>query len=65
MGCLRARRSFAFVELNLVSPPWTGRFLSNHTTAADKVGLIAVIVSLLYVGREIKRNKDLAVVESQ
>jgi hypothetical protein len=29
------------------------------------VGLIAVVVSLLFVGYEIKRNTDLAVVESQ
>jgi hypothetical protein len=39
--------------------------VSNWTAAAEKVGLIAVIVSLLYVGYEIKRNNDLAVVESQ
>lgn len=29
------------------------------------MGLIAVVVSLLFVGYEIKRNTDLAVVESQ
>ena len=39
--------------------------MSNWTTAAEKVGLIAVVVSLLYVGYEIKRNNDLGVVESQ
>lgn len=39
--------------------------MSNWTAAAEKAGLIAVIVSLLYVGYEIKRNNDLAVVESQ
>jgi len=37
----------------------------NWTAAAEKVGLIAVVVSLLYVGYEMKRNNDLAVVESQ
>jgi hypothetical protein len=39
--------------------------VSNWTTAAEKAGLIAVIVSLLFVGYEIKRNNDLGVVESQ
>ncbi len=39
--------------------------MSNWTSAAEKVGLIAVIVSLLFVGYEIKRNNDLGVVESQ
>ncbi len=39
--------------------------MSNWTTAAEKVGLIAVVVSLLFVGYEIKRNNDLGVVESQ
>ena len=37
----------------------------NWTAAAERVGLIAVVVSLLYVGYEMKRNNDLAVVESQ
>ena len=39
--------------------------MSNWTAVAERVGLIAVVVSLLYVGYEIKRNTDLAVVESQ
>jgi len=39
--------------------------VSNSTTAAEKVGLIAVVVSLLFVGYEIKRNNDLGVVEAQ
>ncbi len=39
--------------------------MSNWTAATEKAGLVAVIVSLLYVGYEIKRNNDLAVVESQ
>jgi hypothetical protein len=39
--------------------------VSKWATAAEKVGLITVIVSLLYIGYEIKRNNDLAVVESQ
>ena len=39
--------------------------MSNWTAAAERVGLMAVVVSLLYVGYEIKRNTDLAVVESQ
>lgn len=39
--------------------------MSKWTVAAERVGLIAVVVSLLYVGYEIKRNTDLAVVESQ
>ena len=48
-------------------PPLFGKetFVSNWTTAAEKVGLLAVVVSLLYVGYEIKRNNDLGVVESQ
>jgi len=37
----------------------------DWTAATEKVGLIAVVVSLLYVGYEMKRNNDLAVVESQ
>ena len=39
--------------------------MSNWTTVAEKVGLIAVVVSLLFVGYEIKRNNDLGVVEAQ
>ena len=39
--------------------------MSNWTVAGERVGLIAVVVSLLFVGYEIKRNTDLAVVESQ
>jgi hypothetical protein len=39
--------------------------VSNWTVAAERAGLIAVVVSLLFVGYEIKRNTDLAVVESQ
>ncbi len=39
--------------------------MSNWTAAAEKIGLLAVVVSLLFVGYEIKRNIDLAVVESQ
>jgi hypothetical protein len=39
--------------------------VSNWNAAAERVSLIAVVVSLLYVGYEIKRNTDLAVVESQ
>lgn len=37
----------------------------NWTSASERVGLIAVVISLLYVGYEMKRNNDLAVVESQ
>ena len=39
--------------------------MTKWTTAAEKVGLIIVIVSLLYIGYEIKRNNDLAVVAIQ
>ena len=39
--------------------------MSKWSVAAERVGLIAVVVSLLFVGYEVKRNTDLAVVESQ
>ena len=39
--------------------------MSNWSVAAERVGLIAVVLSLLFVGYEVKRNTDLAVVESQ
>jgi hypothetical protein len=37
----------------------------NWTSVSERIGLIAVVVSLLYVGYELKRNNDLAVVASQ
>lgn len=37
----------------------------NWTSASERIGLVAVVVSLLYVGYEMKRNNDLAVVASQ
>jgi len=37
----------------------------NWTSVSERVGLVAVVVSLLYVGYEMKRNNDLAVVASQ
>ena len=37
----------------------------NWSAASERIGLMAVVVSLLYVGYEMKRNNDLAVVASQ
>ena len=37
----------------------------NWASVSERIGLVAVIVSLLYVGYEMKRNNDLAVVASQ
>ena len=37
----------------------------NWTSVSERIGLMAVVVSLLYVGYELKRNNDLAVVASQ
>ncbi len=37
----------------------------NWASASERIGLVAVVVSLLYLGYEMKRNNDLAVVESQ
>lgn len=37
----------------------------NWKSAAEIVGLVTLVVSLLYLGYEVKRNNDLAVVASQ